>query len=520
LQRARGDYLLLGFVFLACSGSTIAWTALDETPPPWDPSDHLRWAWDYYANLAQGNVGGFFEDLLVNAHPYPPLVHLGTAGVFLVGGAGRVTGIAINLVLLAVLLVSVRTIGNTLYAGRCVRAGPASFSAGAVAAVLTASYHFPAWLMHDAFLDFPLTVIVAAGFAALVRCQDFSSLSRAAVFGGVAGLGMLTKQTFAFFFLLPGLYVAICALRSGNREKLRNLMVAAVIGLAVAAVWYLPHLDDVLEIYRINRMNAQVENEPGVFSVGSLFFYPYALLAMQMQAPLAAAFVVGAAWSPFGSRRQSVILYLWLASGLLAFTFIANKDVRYTVPVLPAAALLSVSWMGDGPGRRLGQSAAVGALLALAAAGFANAQWPGSWSPLPNHYFGFDHRPLPHDWGVRRAVEAIAADRTAERPHTGVVVNLPHLNPSSVAAYARLLAPAGGYQPLMDVDWLTSDAALERIAECEYLIVRTDVEDARDVSVLERRAAAWLQANPEAFEPLAAFELPSGYGEAVVLKAR
>src|SRR5215470_4726009 len=100
--------------------------------------------------------------------------------------------------------------------------------------MIAACTHFDAWLVHDAFLDFPLTAAVAAGFAFLVRAGGFFSTRKAIQFGLVAGLGMLVKQTFAFFFVLPAVYVALGVFWSRDRRAIRNLLLAAVVAVAVA----------------------------------------------------------------------------------------------------------------------------------------------------------------------------------------------------------------------------------------------------------------------------------------------
>jgi 4-amino-4-deoxy-L-arabinose transferase-like glycosyltransferase len=85
-------------------------------------------------------------------------------------------------------------------------------------ALIAACYHFSAWLMHDAFLDFPLTAAVTVSFALLIRADDFRVRRYAVAFGVSAGLGLLVKQTFAFF-VLPALYVVIRILWTVTVER-------------------------------------------------------------------------------------------------------------------------------------------------------------------------------------------------------------------------------------------------------------------------------------------------------------
>src|SRR5262249_29545260 len=210
---------------------TVAWTLRDRTPPPWDPSDHIRYAYDYARLLGRGELKEFARDFFVAPHFYAPLVHLVSAVLILIFGASRLSGIGVNLISLAVLMWSVirlvdylrsspkasspevspadsSSLTGSLPEASLRKADPdadrgkaSSIDAAAILAVMIAACtHFDAWLLHDAFLDFPLIAAVAAGFAFLVRAGGFFSTRKAIQFGLVAGLGMLVKQTFAFFF--------------------------------------------------------------------------------------------------------------------------------------------------------------------------------------------------------------------------------------------------------------------------------------------------------------------------------
>jgi len=247
--------------------------------------------------------------------------------------------------------------------------------------------------------------------------------------------------------------------------------------------------------------------------------------------------------------------------------------MRYTVPVLPAAALISVCWAFDPVRKTPGSRRAVWArafpilksgllLLVLGWAGvsFFNAQWPrnGSgvyidtprfrWMVFARNYFGFDHAPLPDDWSVPEIVEATAAlgqqARSAKtdsfpdlrpigaapyhqvqpggndstQPTLGVVVNLPYLNPSSISLYARLLAPTHGGRPSINVDWLVNDSGRPRMMSCDYILVRTGLAEADWVSPMERYAEQEIISNPGVFVRVASFPIPLRDAEAVIYK--
>lgn len=554
------------FVVLACS--TIVWTMRDKTPPAWDPSDHIRYGYDYYVLLAHGRLNDFAHDFFVAPHFYAPLAHLLLAAVFLVAGASRVSALVVNLISLAVLLASTSSISTRVNGGRLNSLQRGQRTVAQVVAVLAALIascsHFSAWLMHDAFLDFPLTAAVTAAFALLMRAGDFKNTRFAIEFGVAAGLGMLVKQTFAFFFVVPALFVIVRVLASRDRRAILNLVLAGIVVAAISAVWYVPHFQDVLAIYRENNRAAIDENEAPLLSFDSNFFYIHALLSKQLQMPFAALFVVGVIYSLIRLRRESLLIYLWLAGGIFIFALVANKDIRYTVPIVPAAAVLAVCWL---PAlsllKRKGKTIFVLSAVAVALWSFIslfNAQWPidgmgtyintprYQWMVFARNYYGFDHRPSAQDWSVPAIVRTVAdlplggdgglVPGTKARsispkegaspvmmpspqqpyPTIGVVVNLPHLNPSSVALYARLLAGGRAAEPLVRVQWLVVDGSLSRMSECDYVLARTGLDQAEWVAPIEREFEKMRQDNPVRFQEVASFEIPLPSANAVIYR--
>ena len=562
--RSHLDKLLLASIFIVLSASTILWTLRDRTPPPWDPADHLKYAYDYYRLLAHADFAGFAREFFSTRHYYPPFVHMVSAAVFLALGASRLTGIGVNLLSLAALLWAVSSMSGRLYANRA-NSGASDNSAPPIAvivlpALIAGCYHFSAWLIHDAFLDLPLTAIVAVGFALLVRAGDFRVRRDAVMFAIAAGIGMLVKQTFAFFFVLPALYSVIRVLRTRDRRAIVNLAIAVAVLILIAAIWYGPHMPDVIAIYRENQRAAVNENEAPLFTFDSNFFYVHALISMQMQLPLAVVFVAGLIYSLVRCPKQSLILYLWILSGLASFAMVANKDVRYTVPVLPAAALLSACWLREfsplravtrtlaGKAARGLKATLVAAIAMWALVSFFNAQWPKPgwgmaidtpryrWMVFARNYYGFDHRPLDDDWSVPEIVRTVSnLPRVApiasngsvafdsrkaggSAPVLGVVVNLPYLNPSSVALYARLLTPQRAAPPLLDVRWVVEPSMMDRIDDCDYILVRTGLDKADWVADVERDLERLIRTNPNRFTRVASFPVPLTEAEAVVYR--
>ena len=577
--RLYKQFLPLAIIFLGVTLPTIIWTELDKTPPPWDPADHISAGYDYYQSLAHLRFADFAKDFFSMPHFYAPLVHIVTALVFLVFGASRLAGIGVNFISLAILLGSVYWTAKFLYSKDRTEdaesGGRLVYWPGVLAALLVVCYHFPAWLVHDAFLDYPLIAIVALSFALLIRAGDFKVRRHAVAFGVAAGLGMLTKQTFPFFFFLPAVYVTIRVLILRDVRAIMNLALAAAVAIAISAIWYVPHLDDVIAIYNVNKVGAVNENEAPLYTIGSNLFYVHALLSTQVQVPFGALFLFGLIYSLARRRKGTALLCLWILSGMVAFTFVANKDARYTVPILPAVALLSVSWLtSTKPAaaskiKRSLKPALAAIIVVWAVISFVNAQYPRdgyglsyelplfSWRIFARNYYGFDHRPLHDDWRLSEIVLAVKAHRdqelakmrdrsesasrpTSSRPPTpeetvspptkgigifddagqailGIVVNMPQMNPSSIGMYARVMAPGRAGPPLIYVDWLVVESALDRIETCDYLLVRTGYGPEEYVAPAERRVEEILRTTPERFTKIASFDIPNNQ-EAIIYK--
>src|SRR5262249_56126483 len=69
----------------------------------------------YAQPLAKADLAGFAREFFAEHHYYAPLVHLVTGFFYLVLGASRLSGIAVNLLSMALLLYSVYWIGGKLY---------------------------------------------------------------------------------------------------------------------------------------------------------------------------------------------------------------------------------------------------------------------------------------------------------------------------------------------------------------------------------------------------------------------
>ena len=460
-------------------------------PPPWDPADHYTTAYEYYS-LAHTSFRGFVSDFFTGLHYYPPAFHLGVALCFWLFGSGAMQAVLINLIALFVLMFSAYQIGSILFSHRV----------GGVAAILIAGYHLPACLVHEGFLDYVLLAEVTLSIWLLLRARDFTNRRDALIFGISVALGMLTKETFGLFLFFPLLFISVKVFISRNSRAIGNLFLAGLVAAVLMGIWYLPHLGDVREIFQVNQLGAVQEGEPTALSLQSFVAYSFILAKEQIQLPFVILFLMGLIYSIVRRRSASTMIYIWIGGGYLICTLLANKDPRYTLPYLPAIAIIT-ALLADSEIRWFRNAIAI-VLVSLALFSFANAQWPRpgrgfhrdlfiatlSLSPSINIFdrnlLNYDHHPSPDDWGMSKFTTRIAESPGQQSEiHVGCTLNREYFNPSNLGWNLRLR----DYQKRLPRQAVISifgpDDAELMIPSCDFLIT-SDRRDGASYPLLEK----------------------------------
>lgn len=475
---------LLPLAFLLYSASTIAWIRADRTPPSWDPSDHLSTALQYF-RAARLGLDAFLSEFIYGQHVYAPLYHLAVTGALALLPKPEEAAGLVNLVTLATIMFSTLGVGRRLYGER----------EGLWAAVIVPAYPILAWLVHDAFLDLMLVAAVTTSLYALIRADRFQSRTWSLILGFSLGLGWLVKQTFPFFLWLPLMIEAYRGVRVRDRSRLLNLAVCLGAAAALASLWYLPHGQDTWAIFQANRGAAVEQGHPFPLSPLSIMAYPYFLANYQQQFPFFALFLFGLVHAWMNRREESRLLFLVLLGTYFAFTLLANKNPRYTAPILPAAAILSVSWLGARtllPRKRLWSMA----ILLWCGFSFFQTQWPPPSGE--GFYFGsrdrkglrliiaghnllhFDHRPGESGWPVSQIFDDIRAERPHRPVTIGVTSNAPFFNPSSFRYFAELSSTRAPSDMTARIDYLLDHQGLERLNVCDFVVTRYRSETGGD----------------------------------------
>ncbi len=321
----------LGAVALIHALSNVWFTARHTAGNPGDEVNHLEAALSRF----HGGFAGLVDSV------YPPFFYFVSSIAHHVLGTSKQASIAANLPFFLALLLGTWGITRKITRDRF---------AAFVAAFLVATYPMTAALSRMAMLDFALCGMVALAVWRLLESDGFAKKRVSAGFGVICGLGMLTRASFAVFLAGPVLWELFRGFRDrdrtgaeGKTAVTKNFLFATVIGLAVAAAWYVP---DIGEKMRLGLMRVSLEpNHPDLsfFSLKGFLFYPFTILDLQISLWLAAFAAVALPGFIRSDHPYRGTSFLWLLVPWIFFSGLDWKLARYMTPVLPAVAVLTAT---------------------------------------------------------------------------------------------------------------------------------------------------------------------------------
>lgn len=325
--------------------------------PYGDAAEHLLTAFTFHEDLRTGNWLRPFTRTAVYA-PLTPFV--GGLSIFVGGRSVSTPIVAQNLLYVPALALG------------CF--GTARLAYGSRAAFLAVVFALGSPLISEQFhvfmLDAPLAALVAMTVWLLLASDRFRRIDVAALAGCIAGLGMISKQSFPLY--IAGLLLVILA-RGGWRHR-RGFAVFLLVTFILAAPWYIVQLTNLGTFVNVAGEGITVPPlaRPPLLSTANLEWYFWALANGLLFVPLLSFAVIGVVTASAevarGRRTASVVPEL-LGGGLLAWlalTITPHHDVRYTMPLIVFLAVLGTGWIVQLP-RSAGRLATVLLLIAVAA---------------------------------------------------------------------------------------------------------------------------------------------------------
>jgi 4-amino-4-deoxy-L-arabinose transferase-like glycosyltransferase len=486
--------LLLALLFVVlCTVSTI-WVLIDRRPPEWDHANHLERAVDCYRNLRMFSGSGAREILEASSF-YPPLVTCAAGALYFVFPIAPLVAQAVMMGFLGLAMACVYALGRRL----------AGAETGLWAAFFLGTAPFVVFSLTNFQLDLPLASMVALALYALVRAEAFAEPRWSLALGVALGLGMLTKPPFAIYVLPPFLWSLWRAIRSPERARRLGWAAAALsIAAALALPWYGPRLFGLpMQILSRSFKQAAEQQNPEPLTAAGLLYYPRTLPTQF--GLLAGLLLVWGLWAIRRNRASRPLLWLATLAPFAAFSLIQNKNLRYTLPILPAAALVAAIGLGAlpvVPRRWIGTAAVLLGALQVSMALFlvpAPPTLPGMILPM-----ALGRAPSGADWQHDKVLADLGRE-SGGRPVTVAVI--PNDNFFSVSNF-RYEVVRRGLPYRMTRAW--SDAPLG----VDFVILKSgDQGPAYSAARPERLTRAFAGGDPywvRAFPVVSRYALPDG----------
>ncbi len=318
---AGREWALVGAAWLVIAVSVAVWLAIDTRPPEWDHANHLERAVACARDLAAGD----WRTILERSSFYPPVVPCAAGLLYRVLATDVAAAQIVMLLFLAAGMAATYALGKALADG----------TAGVAAAWIFGTAPFVIFSTLRFQLDLPLATMVAVALATLTRTDGFTRVGASLLSGVVFGVGMLTKPPFAAYLLPPVVWLLV---RERTRRALGHAVLAGLVAAAVSLPWYGPRFIGLPRQIALRAVtHAAEEGKPPTLSAAALAFYP-TWLPVQLGVLATLLLVAGIVITL--RRRDPLIAVAFLAPFAL-FVLLPNKDLRYTLPGLPAAAALA-----------------------------------------------------------------------------------------------------------------------------------------------------------------------------------
>ena len=412
----RHEWVGVAAIFLALLVVVAVWLLLDRHPPEWDYANHLEHAVRCARDLAAGD----FRAVFARSSFYPPLVPCAAGLVLGLVPSDVVFGEVVILAFLGLGMAATYVLGRRFAGG----------AGGVVAAALFGTAPSVVNLTLRFQLDVPLASMVALSLVALLATDRFEGRGWTIVTGIVLGLGMLTKPPFGVYVAPPCLVVLI---QTRGRRAWTNASLAGILAVLVALPWYGPRLLGLpAQIQNRSFRQAAESGFPEPLSLASLAYYP-------LNFPLqfgAIAVLLSALGLVVALRRRYWFVFAALAP-LAVFLALQNKQLRYTLPLLPLAAVVGGVGFAALPrsGRwAAGVAVAVAAGVQVSSTAFAvpgTLRIPGLGISLTEVA-----PPSRSDWQHRRILALIAGDCGGGVREVSVTPNHPQFSPANFRYYA------------------------------------------------------------------------------------
>lgn len=344
----KKQWILLILLLLFITTTIWIWLILDTQPPWWDQADYLRTSCQYAHHLQRLHFGGFFKDLIFFNVIRPPLVMLLTTPVYFFNYRNEDLAVMINVLFMVLTFLVIFKLSKEYLEPK----------AALLSCFILSMYPIIFQLTRTFMVDIGLMSMVVLSIYLLLKCDGFKSLKYSLLLGLSLGLGMLTKQSYPIFIVVPFICIVwksnvttfINKAKTGNPDSIEkallNLFYCLLVAEALTLPWYGPNLRHTLQLLSYFN-SAEFIAKYGLYYTWDikkfLTYYPIIMVKYGISVFFAFLFLCSSIFffrtPKFGDIKR---VFIWLiVFPLIFFTFSVNKDIRFLVPLLPAVAIIT-----------------------------------------------------------------------------------------------------------------------------------------------------------------------------------
>ena len=310
----------------------------------------------------------------------------------------------------------------------------------------------------DFLLDFALISVVAFSVCLLLKTENFHSLNYSLLFGASIGFAILVKWTAIFFILIPFAWVIYQSLKEERRcsycnkivkkkgitnnfycfcserhkqkfkdedrfllTRQHNMFFSLFVFVVSAGWWYIPNSTGVVKnILSGQKYWGAVEGDPtGIAG----FWYYIEAVGIQTSLFISGLIVVGIIFFFIRAEKDKKILMgASILFPFLVFSMTANKDIRYTLPLLIFFVLVMGFTLSSLKKKQV-KILAISAILIVGIVQISTVSFGCPVFDVPNYIYPSANQPREEDW---KAEEILSSFQ--EGSHVLILYNQPYMN--------------------------------------------------------------------------------------------
>jgi len=464
---------ILFIIWLIVAISDRLWYYFDQSVPAWDQADYLSASLNYWRFLQNPDwlSGTWWQELWMRSPKIPPLTYILTVPFLNIFGVGPDETTLVYLLFTAVLLIAVYLLGKKLFNSKI------GLWAAVITMLLPGLYRFRLQFL----LDYPLTTAITLSYLCFTYWWrrhwepdiNFNIHQKnwlgAILFGISFGLALLIKQTALFFLFTPIIWATITILKNKAWEKLLELIFALIITTSMVYPWARANwLLMITAGKRATIDSAIAESDPSLLTIDAWIYY-LKLLPSHISLPLLFVPLIGLIFyllktfihsegkAPINIRtiqrnikqnKPTLLindavqwLGIFLIGGYLISSLNINKDVRYTLALLPVIAILLSYFFSLYPRKYAGQIRTITIIFATIL--LILSTWPigGVFTEKFTQFFnpdGFRRAYLGTPWPHEQVISTIIDREPFLRNNLGVLPSTPEINQHNLNYYGAL----------------------------------------------------------------------------------